>query len=81
MIAAETKQETRLDAATNRIYIGNKKVCGILTEMIADLETGEISAYIIGIGIQIDGIRKNRMIAALIRAFIGEGPGQCGAPE
>ena len=81
VIAAETKQETRLDAATNRIYIGKKKVCGILTEMIADLETGEISAYIIGIGIQIDGIRKNRMIAALIRAFIGEGPGQCGAPE
>ena len=80
VIAAETQQKTRLDEATNRIYIGKKKVCGIMTEMIADLETGEISAYIIGIGIQIDGIVKNRVIAALIRTFIGEEPEQCGAP-
>ena len=79
VISAETQKETRLDEATNRIYIGTKKVCGILTETIADLETGEISAYIIGIGIQLDGIGKNRMIAALIETFIGEGREQGGA--
>ena len=80
VIEAETQQETCLDEATNRIYIEKKKVCGILTETIADLETGEISAYIIGIGIQIDGTRKNRVIAALIQTFIGEEPEQGGVP-
>ncbi|MBQ6196836.1 MAG: HTH domain-containing protein [Lachnospiraceae bacterium] len=72
VIAGESGKETRLDKATNRIFIGQQKVCGVLTEIIADLETGEISAYIIGIGIQLAGIRKNRMIAALIEAFLGE---------
>jgi len=37
-----------------------------MTEYIADLETGDISTYVIGIGIQLPGILKNRLIAALI---------------
>lgn len=35
----------------NDVYIDNKKVCGILTEGITDLETGQIEYLIAGIGI------------------------------
>lgn len=35
----------------NDIFIGNKKVCGILTEAGANLETGRIDKILIGIGI------------------------------
>lgn len=37
----------------NDIYLGKKKVCGILTEAQSDLETGTFSHYIVGIGINI----------------------------
>ncbi len=37
----------------NDVYIGNSKICGILTEAISDFETGGVSAVIIGIGINI----------------------------
>ncbi|MGM9663349.1 MAG: biotin--[acetyl-CoA-carboxylase] ligase [Eubacteriales bacterium] len=39
----------------NDIYIGEKKVCGILTEAQSDLETGTFSHYIVGIGINTGG--------------------------
>ncbi|MBQ9539368.1 MAG: HTH domain-containing protein [Treponema sp.] len=56
------------------LYIGEKKICGILTEGIADLETGIYSNYIAGIGIWPDKIetgqklsmQKNKIIAELI---------------
>lgn len=35
----------------NDIYVNNKKVCGILTEGISDLETGQIEYLVIGAGI------------------------------
>lgn len=35
----------------NDIYLDGKKICGILTEGIADFETGQISRLIVGIGI------------------------------
>ncbi len=35
----------------NDIYIGGKKVCGIITEGITDFETGQIEHLILGIGI------------------------------
>lgn len=35
----------------NDIYINDKKVCGILTEAISDMEAGQISSIIIGIGL------------------------------
>lgn len=37
----------------NDIYIDGKKVCGILCEAVADNQTGEMSAVIIGIGINL----------------------------
>ncbi len=70
VIEAETGEKTELDVKTNRIYINGKKVSGILTEYFADLETGEISSYIIGIGIRLKHVEKNRLIAALIEEFL-----------
>ena len=37
----------------NDIYLGEKKICGILTEGVADMESGTISAIICGIGINV----------------------------
>ncbi len=37
----------------NDVYIGNKKVCGILTEAVTDFETGLVQSIIIGIGINL----------------------------
>ncbi len=37
----------------NDIYLDNKKVCGILTEGVLNYETGNLSAAIIGIGINL----------------------------
>ena len=37
----------------NDIFVGGKKVCGILTEGVSNLETGKIDAAIVGIGINI----------------------------
>ena len=35
----------------NDIYLGQKKVCGILTEAVSDLESGSLTFAIVGIGI------------------------------
>lgn len=35
----------------NDIYLGGRKVCGILTEAMTNFETGQIDAIIIGIGV------------------------------
>ncbi len=70
VIESVTGEKTELDGKTNRIYIRGKKVSGILTEYFADLETGEISSYIIGIGIRMKNMEKNRMIAEITEAFI-----------
>ncbi len=37
----------------NDIYVEDKKVCGILTEGVTDLESGELSYAVIGIGVNL----------------------------
>nr|WP_312578523.1 biotin--[acetyl-CoA-carboxylase] ligase [Sedimentibacter sp.] len=37
----------------NDIYLGNKKVCGILTEAVSDFESGNIESIVIGIGLNV----------------------------
>ena len=69
-IEAVTGEKTELDTKTNRIFVRGKKVSGILTEYFADLETGEISSYIIGVGIRMKKMEKNRMIAVLIDSLL-----------
>ena len=46
----------------NDLYLGEKKVCGILTEAVSDFETGDIELVVVGIGINLkepkDGFPK-----------------------
>ncbi len=37
----------------NDIFLGGKKICGILTEAVTSIESGEIESVIIGIGVNI----------------------------
>jgi BirA family biotin operon repressor/biotin-[acetyl-CoA-carboxylase] ligase len=37
----------------NDIFIDGKKICGILTEAVSDLESGRVQAIIVGIGINV----------------------------
>lgn len=37
----------------NDVYLGGKKICGILTEAVSDFESATVSSVIIGIGINI----------------------------
>lgn len=62
------------------LYAGQDKVCGILTEGIADLETGIYSTYIVGVGIWMKKlqpslqacIQKNELIASLLSTLARE---------
>ncbi|SNU06708.1 BirA family transcriptional regulator, biotin operon repressor / biotin-[acetyl-CoA-carboxylase] ligase [Lachnospiraceae bacterium] len=59
-----------------RIYQDRKKICGILTEGISDMETGEYSNYIVGIGILYSDIKhkemmkRNQLVAKIIASFV-----------
>ncbi|SEP82917.1 BirA family transcriptional regulator, biotin operon repressor / biotin-[acetyl-CoA-carboxylase] ligase [Lachnospiraceae bacterium NE2001] len=66
VISEMTGKKITYDKETNRIYIGKRKVSGILTEYFADLETKEVSGYVIGIGIKYPGLSKNKTIALLL---------------
>ena len=37
----------------NDVYLGDRKVCGILTEGVADLESGGLSHAVVGIGVNV----------------------------
>jgi len=37
----------------NDIFVGERKVCGILTEAVSDLETGRLENVVVGIGINV----------------------------
>lgn len=39
----------------NDIYIGKKKVCGILTEAVSDFESGGVEYAVVGIGVNVFG--------------------------
>ncbi|MBQ8923741.1 MAG: biotin--[Lachnospiraceae bacterium] len=60
-----TGENTRIKWVNN-IYIDDRKVCGILSETIADMETGAPDTYIVGIGIKYDILSKNELIAKLL---------------
>ena len=61
----------------NRLYIGRKKICGILSEGVSDLETGVFTNFVIGIGIDFRQLEtpvdytRNQMIAELIDGICG----------
>lgn len=69
VVAAEVLSEYYSDLSikwVNDIYASGKKICGILTESVSDMETGEVSSYIIGIGINCKINNKNKLIANII---------------
>jgi len=37
----------------NDIYLNNKKICGILTEAVTDMESGTINSVVVGIGLNV----------------------------
>lgn len=37
----------------NDIYLGNRKICGILSEAVTDIESGTVQSVVVGIGINI----------------------------
>ena len=45
------QQERAMIKWVNDVYLGDKKVCGILTEGIMDFESGQIDHLVIGIGV------------------------------
>lgn len=47
-----TNQETKIKWV-NDIYVNDKKVCGILTEAVTDVESGTINNVIVGIGLNV----------------------------
>lgn len=52
----------------NDVFLAGKKICGILVEGIANFETGNIGAAIVGIGIN---IQKNQELTGEITKIIG----------
>ena len=61
---------------TNDILLGGKKVCGILTELSLEGESGAVDSVVIGIGINVNNAAEDfpqelREIAGSISAFSG----------
>ncbi|MGI6205893.1 MAG: biotin--[acetyl-CoA-carboxylase] ligase [Anaerovoracaceae bacterium] len=53
-VCESVRDLTGMDAGikwVNDVYIGPKKICGILTEAAADVETGGLDSVVVGIGI------------------------------
>ncbi|MBQ9233647.1 MAG: biotin--[Lachnospiraceae bacterium] len=71
-VLGKTQSDIRIKWVNN-IYLHDKKICGILTENISDMETGEISSFIIGIGVNCKIGNKNELIAEILnRLFYPE---------
>ncbi|HAK58047.1 MAG TPA: biotin--[acetyl-CoA-carboxylase] ligase [Lachnospiraceae bacterium] len=53
----------------NDIYLNEKKICGILTEAVSDVETGGIDFVVVGIGINVK--KSNARIPMELRDVVG----------
>ena len=61
----------------NDLYLNDKKICGILTQMDMDAESGEVRSIVIGIGVNVnerksDFNKEIRDIAGSLRMATGE---------
>ncbi|MDR1953602.1 MAG: biotin--[acetyl-CoA-carboxylase] ligase [Clostridiales Family XIII bacterium] len=52
-IVSEGTQQPKIKWV-NDLFIDGKKICGILTEAVSDIESGEIESIVLGIGININ---------------------------
>jgi len=62
----------------NDLLLGGKKICGILTELAVEAETGRVEHLIVGAGVNVnqspgDFPEELRDIATSVRAFTGKG--------
>ncbi len=57
----------------NDIYDGERKIGGILTESIGDLETGNVSCVIIGIGVNVPISKRNALTAEIAETILSPG--------
>lgn len=53
-----TDEEIRIKWV-NDLYVRDKKVCGILTELVSDMETGSVDFIVAGIGININASEED----------------------
>jgi BirA family biotin operon repressor/biotin-[acetyl-CoA-carboxylase] ligase len=56
----------------NDIFVGGKKVCGILSEGISNFENGQVEAVVIGIGINVVDAGFPPELAKIAGAVLGE---------
>lgn len=72
----------------NDLYLGDKKICGILVEAVSDFETGITKSLVIGVGVNIrtvdfpaeltaaslhpEGVSRNELIAEIARQLLAE---------
>lgn len=61
----------------NDIYLNGKKMGGILTEAVTDLESGTIQSILIGIGLNVRTTRFPKEIADIAVSLHSEGTGKC----
>ena len=55
-------QELHIEAGikwVNDIFVGDRKVCGILTEAMSDIQTGVVETLILGIGLNVNTKREH----------------------
>ncbi len=57
----------------NDVYIGDKKVCGILTEGVTDPKSGLLQSIVVGIGINCTPAAFSSDVAAIATSLAGEG--------
>ncbi|MBO5779336.1 MAG: biotin--[acetyl-CoA-carboxylase] ligase [Clostridia bacterium] len=57
----------------NDVYIGDKKVCGILTEGVTDPQSGLLQSIVVGIGINCTPAAFPSDVAAIATSLAGEG--------
>jgi len=55
----------------NDIFLGPKKICGILTEAVTDFESGEIGWIVVGIGVNFRGFFEGEL-AEIARSVFAE---------
>ena len=55
----------------NDLFLQNRKICGILTEAVTDIETGDIEALLVGVGINLRPSAVPEALSEVI-GFVGD---------
>lgn len=66
VLLTDTKPQVKW---VNDLYLDGKKICGILTEAVTDVETGGIDSIIVGVGV--DCNMEERMLPPELQGIVG----------